>query len=84
MVRELSVPAAVVLSGYRSPLYDELYGDWWSVEISASTQQGATGPRSGDRTEVLWSNRPLAATEAFPIFQQALPAPSDSWMEVAL
>ena len=35
--------------------------------------------RSRDEIE-----RTLAATEAFPIFQQALPAPSDSWMEVAL
>ena len=66
-----SVPAAVVLSGYRSPLYDELYGDWWSVEITASTQQGGAARRTGARTEILWSNRPLASTDVFPIFQQA-------------
>lgn len=48
--------AAVVLSGYPSALYDELYADWHRVEIAAWTGQGG---RKGDRTEVLWTNRPL-------------------------
>jgi DNA adenine methylase len=48
--------SAVVLSGYRSPLYDALYADWHRVEMAATTTQG-TG--AGRRTEVLWSNRPL-------------------------
>ncbi len=39
---------AVVLSGYPSPLYDELYGDWQRVERQAH----ADGAR--DRVEVLW------------------------------
>lgn len=48
--------AAVVLSGYPSPLYDELLGDWHRVELDAHTGQAHGRQR---RTEVLWSNRPL-------------------------
>ncbi|CBG73094.1 prophage DNA modification methylase [Streptomyces scabiei 87.22] len=50
--------ATVVLSGYNSPLYDELYTDWHRYE-----QPTMTGNAKGDRarTEVLWSNRPLSA-----------------------
>ncbi len=51
--------AAVVLSGYPSPLYDELYEGWHREQVSASTGNGRDGERS--RTEVLWSNRPLGA-----------------------
>lgn len=47
--------AAVVLSGYRSPLYDELYRDWYRVELTAHTGQA----RQRRRVEVLWSNRPF-------------------------
>lgn len=48
--------AAVVLSGYDSPLYLELYDGWHryaqrSMTGNAKTMKG--------RTEVLWSNRPL-------------------------
>lgn len=53
--------AAVVLSGYGSDLYDrELYPDWDRVTFAAGTGQGGWG----NRTEVLWSNRPLGATVA--------------------
>ncbi len=48
--------AAVVLSGYPSPLYDELYDGWHRVELSGHTGQGGAGKRT---VEVLWSNRPL-------------------------
>lgn len=51
--------AAVVLSGYPSPLYDELYDGWYREQIGASTGNGRDGERS--RVEVLWSNRPLGA-----------------------
>lgn len=52
--------ASVVLSGYPSDLYDrELYPDWYRVEFAASTGQGGIW---ANRTEVLWSNRPLAST----------------------
>lgn len=47
--------ATVVLSGYHSPLYDELYGDWFRVEMPSRTSQGNL--QRIERTEVLWSNR---------------------------
>lgn len=47
--------ATIVLSGYPSALYDdELYVGWYRRSLLATTGQG------NDRTEVLWSNRPLA------------------------
>jgi DNA adenine methylase len=49
--------AAVVVSGYPSQLYDlELYAGWDRHTIAASTGQSGAW---GNRTEVLWSNRPL-------------------------
>lgn len=52
--------ATVVLSGYPSDLYDlDLYAGWHRTEFGASTGQGGTW---ANRTEVLWSNRPLAGT----------------------
>lgn len=57
--------ASVVLSGYPSPpLYDELFGAWDRVEFTAGTGQSAVGEWS-TRTEVLWSNRPIAAPTLF-------------------
>jgi DNA adenine methylase len=58
-----SSKAAVVLSGYHSPLYDELYDGWHVAEISAFTGQANGGRAGGDRVEVLWSNRPLGAPQ---------------------
>lgn len=55
------VKGIVVLSGYHSPLYDELYDGWHVAEISAFTGQANGGRAGGDRVEVLWSNRPLGA-----------------------
>jgi DNA adenine methylase len=53
--------ASVLLSGYASPLYDELYGDWDRAEISV---QRPTANRRGHTAaagvEVVWSNRPLS------------------------
>lgn len=46
--------ASVVLSGYPSPLYDQLYAGWERVDIS--TQSGLARVDKA-RTEVLWSNR---------------------------
>lgn len=49
--------AAVVISGYPSPLYERLYAGWHRLKMPAVTGNGVPGRR--DRTEVLWSNRPL-------------------------
>lgn len=57
----LAARAAVVLSGYASPLYDELYAGWDRVDIATGTGQGGTYEA---RTEVLWLNRPVAARAA--------------------
>lgn len=46
--------SSVVLSGYDSPLYEELYAGWHVTRIDTFSGQGNT--HSG-RTEVLWSNR---------------------------
>lgn len=61
--------AAVVLSGYPSDLYDrELYPGWDRHTIAASTEQGRTW---ANRTEVLWSNRPLGRTPALFDLEEA-------------
>jgi DNA adenine methylase len=53
------VRAAVVVSGYASPLYDrDLYAGWDRHTIGTFTGNGA-GDKS--RVEVLWSNRPIGA-----------------------
>lgn len=52
----LAVPAAVVLSGYASPLYEQALAGWERVELAASTGQGSVW---SERVEVLWSNRAL-------------------------
>ncbi|NIL56235.1 DNA adenine methylase [Salinispora arenicola] len=49
--------AAVVLSGYPSELYDDLYAGWDRVDITTGTSQGGTWAA---RTEVIWSNRALS------------------------
>lgn len=54
--------ASVVLSGYHSPLYDEMYDGWERAEINTMTGQGGSNQA---RTEVLWSNRPLGEPHLF-------------------
>lgn len=49
--------ARVVLSGYDSELYEDLYAGWHRTEIQTATGNGSAGARA--RTEVLWSNEPL-------------------------
>lgn len=53
--------ASVVLSGYASPLYEELYPGWHRVELKAPT---ALSGRAAEN-EVLWSNVPLGIQQAF-------------------
>lgn len=57
-----AVAAAVVVSGYPSPLYDEFYRGWHRHEIRVFNGNG-TGDRS--RVEVLWSNRPFPQPTLF-------------------
>jgi DNA adenine methylase len=53
--------AAVVLSGYAAPLYEDLYPGWHRLELKAPTSlAGGAAPN-----EVLWSNVPLGAQQAF-------------------
>lgn len=47
--------ASVLLSGYASELYDELYDGWHQVHLSARSDNAL----QRDVTEVVWSNRPL-------------------------
>lgn len=53
-----SCRASVVLSGYHSPLYDDLYQGWHRYEQASMT---GNAKQAKDRTEVLWSNRELGA-----------------------
>ena len=55
-----ATPASVLLSGYPSPLYDDLYDGWRRVEVPvmAHASNAVTADR-GERTEVIWSNRPV-------------------------
>jgi DNA adenine methylase len=61
-----ATPAAVVLSGYPSSLYDQLYAGWWRIETRVHTHaSNATRSTRNARTEVLWSNRDLDAGRLF-------------------
>ena len=52
--------ATVILSGYRSVLYDELYSDWVRFDLGAFTGNAVAGDR--DRVEVCWMNRASSNT----------------------
>lgn len=54
-LREAKGP--VVLSGYPSPLYDELYANWWRTEFASGTGQNAEA--WANRTEVVWCSQPV-------------------------
>jgi DNA adenine methylase len=59
-----ATPAAVLISGYPSPLYAELYdaAGWWRVERAVDKPSSlVSGGRAARGVEVVWSNRPLAA-----------------------
>lgn len=60
--RLVNCRATVVLSGYHSPLYADLYDGWDFIDLAATTGNGGT---NRDRTEVLWSNRALADPHLF-------------------
>ncbi|AHG24371.1 hypothetical protein PBI_MICHELLEMYBELL_50 [Mycobacterium phage MichelleMyBell] len=54
----LDCQASVVVSGYPSELYDDALCGWDRVEIHTMT--GQSRGESRGRTEVVWSNRPIA------------------------
>lgn len=58
-----STPAAVLLSGYPSALYDEMYGDWCVLDIPVTVNTGNARKGVGRRPRVerIWSNRDLHA-----------------------
>jgi len=66
-----SAGAAVVLSGYASPIYDGLYDGWHRTEIAARADNGTSGQRT--RTEVLWSNRPFPLGDLFAAVNERNP-----------
>jgi DNA adenine methylase len=56
-----ATPATVLLSGYPSALYEELYAGWWRLERTVQrSASNVSGGRGAVATEVIWSNRPLA------------------------
>lgn len=59
--------ATVVLSGYSSDLYEQLYPDWDRFEFRARTGNGKTP----ERVEVLWSNRRIAGDVQEDLFTTA-------------
>lgn len=56
-----NLSGTVVLSGYRCPLYDEMYSDWLRIDCAAH----ADGAR--DRVESLWLSRDCAAQKAMAL-----------------
>jgi DNA adenine methylase len=56
--------ASVVLSGYRSQMYDDALLDWHRVDLSAFTGQGGN---NGRRVECLWSNREIGSPAMFDL-----------------
>lgn len=69
----LDCTAAVVLSGYRSDLYDEKLAGWERMHIETGTGQSARGEWS-KRTEVLWTNRSFAAPDLLSHLAETIPA----------
>lgn len=54
-----ATPATVILSGYPSPLYEDLYDGWHTMDIPVRVHSSnATTTERGERIERLWSNRP--------------------------
>lgn len=62
-----NVQGKVALSGYHSPLMDELYGDWSRIEASTKKAHSTnTRPdhTKQNRTEVLWVNYAISDLHA--------------------
>ncbi len=64
-----ATPAAVLISGYPSPLYHELYDQagWWRTERTVDKPSSlVSGGRAVHAIEAVWSNRPLRQQLALP------------------
>jgi len=73
-----STAAAVLLSGYPSALYEDLYAGWWRVEHEVDKPSSLTsGGRATRGVEVIWSNRPLCQQLRLP---EATLTPADREM----
>ena len=59
--------ASVILSGYDSPLYADLYAGWQRTELKAPTSLSG----GAAQTEVLWSNVPLASQDVLDFGESA-------------
>ena len=56
-----ATPAAVLVSGYPSPLYERLYAGWWRLQRTVDKPSSlVSGGHATQAVEVVWSNRPLA------------------------
>jgi DNA adenine methylase len=55
-----ATPAFVILSGYPSPLYEDLYHGWCRIDraVTAFSSNSRTNARTG-RVESIWTNRPV-------------------------
>jgi len=71
--------ATVLLSGYHSPLYDELYCDWYRTErkVLRRTSNGRSAAQV-HTMEVIWSNRPIDTQVAFDLDDASLQSASCS------
>jgi DNA adenine methylase len=59
--------ATVLLSGYASKLYDELFADWHRLDVTMHRgSANHTASRARRAVEVIWSNRPLTAATDDP------------------
>jgi DNA adenine methylase len=57
----------VLLSGYHSPLYDDLYADWHHVEVLVQRPSGnRRGHSMPPSIELLWSNREIHSQASLP------------------
>lgn len=52
-------PGLVIVSGYTSALYDELYDGWWTTTRSRTKRAYNNAGGRGSATEVVWANRDL-------------------------
>lgn len=74
----------VALSGYPSPLYDELYADWNYIDVpyDSAASNSAVSTTDSDRIERLWANYSLKATNVISAPSQLSPTQEDGSIPV--